>query len=110
MNLGWKLAAEVNGFVPSWLLDNFERNHPEVNRSLADRVSGLAVAYPADEARILSPATLRPTCSWTRAAVQNGCVSYYEVGALRCWHDTTHQRLCGSSTTSSSGLPCAPMK
>jgi 2-polyprenyl-6-methoxyphenol hydroxylase-like FAD-dependent oxidoreductase len=88
MNLGWKLAAEVNGAAPGWLLDSYERerrpvgasvienssaqeelasattppelavrellaeilaDHPEVNRSLAERVSGLAVAYPAEE-------------------------------------------------------------
>jgi FAD binding domain len=88
MNLGWKLAAEVNGAAPGWLLDSYERerrpvgasvigissaqeelasattppelavrelvaeiiaNHPEVNRSLAERVSGLAVAYTAEE-------------------------------------------------------------
>jgi hypothetical protein len=88
MNLGWKLAAEVNGAAPDWLLDSYERErrpvgasvienssaqeelasattppelavrdlvaeilatHPEVNRSLAESVSGLAVAYPAEE-------------------------------------------------------------
>jgi len=89
MNLGWKLAAEVNGTAPGWLLDSYERErrpvgesvieiaraqeelasattpgemavrdlfaeilseHPDVNRSLAERVSALAVAYPSEEA------------------------------------------------------------
>lgn len=87
MNLGWKLAAEVNGTAPAWLLDSYETErrpvgesvieisraqeelasattpgemavrdlfaeilgeHPEVNRSLAERVSALAVAYPSE--------------------------------------------------------------
>lgn len=88
MNLGWKLAAQLRGAAPDWLLDSYERerrpvgasviesssaqeelasattppeiavrdlvaemlaNHPEVNRSVAERVSGLAVAYPAPQ-------------------------------------------------------------
>jgi len=87
MNLGWKLAAEINGLAPGWLLDSYERErrpvgesvvqssraqealasattpdemavrdlfakiiaeHPEVNRTLAEELSGLAVAYRAD--------------------------------------------------------------
>ncbi len=88
MNLGWKLAAEVNGTAPPWLLDSYERErrpvaedvvksscvqeelasattpdemavkellaeilaeHPEANRSLAEKVGGLAIVYPAEE-------------------------------------------------------------
>ncbi len=88
MNLGWKLAAEVNGTAPAWLLDSYEPErrpvgasvieisraqeelasattpgemavrdlfaeildeHREVNRSIAERVSALAVAYPSEE-------------------------------------------------------------
>jgi 2-polyprenyl-6-methoxyphenol hydroxylase-like FAD-dependent oxidoreductase len=88
MNLGWKLAAEVTGTAPAWLLDSYEHErrpvgeavvkfscaqeelasattidemavkdlfaeilaeHPGVNRSLAEKVSGLAVAYPVEE-------------------------------------------------------------
>jgi len=88
MNLGWKLAAELNGTAPQWLLDSYERErrpvgeqvvqnscaqeelasaetpdqmavkellagilaeHAEANRSLAEKVSGLAIAYPAEE-------------------------------------------------------------
>jgi 2-polyprenyl-6-methoxyphenol hydroxylase-like FAD-dependent oxidoreductase len=88
MNLGWKLAAAVNGTAPDWLLDSYEferrpagasvieisraqeelasattpgemavrdlfaeilDEHPEVNRSLAERVSALAVTYPSEE-------------------------------------------------------------
>jgi FAD binding domain len=88
MNLGWKLAAEVNGTAPAWLLDSYERErrpvgesvieisraqeelasattpeqlavrdlfvellakHPEVNRSLAEKLSGLSVAYLPEE-------------------------------------------------------------
>ena len=88
MNLGWKLAAEINEHAPAWLLDSYERDrrpvgesvvqssraqeaiasattpdemavrdlfariiaeHPEVNRSLAEELSGLAVAYSAGE-------------------------------------------------------------
>ena len=88
MNLGWKLAAEVNGTAAPWLLDGYERErrpvgeqvvknscaqeelaaattpdqmavrellaemlaeHPEANRTLAERVSGPAIAYPAEE-------------------------------------------------------------
>ena len=88
MNLGWKLAAEISGRAPAWLLDSYERErwpvgrsvvqssraqealasatapdemavrdlfarmigeHPEVNRTLAEELSGLAVAYPADQ-------------------------------------------------------------
>jgi 2-polyprenyl-6-methoxyphenol hydroxylase-like FAD-dependent oxidoreductase len=88
MNLGWKLAAAVNGTAPGWLLDSYERErrpvgeqvvksscaqkelasattpdqmavkellaeilaeHPDANRSLAEKVSGLAIAYPPVE-------------------------------------------------------------
>jgi 2-polyprenyl-6-methoxyphenol hydroxylase-like FAD-dependent oxidoreductase len=88
MNLGWKLAAEVNGTAPRWLLDSYDRErrpvgeqvvkstcaqeelasattpdqmavkellaeilaeHPEANRAVAEKVSGLAIAYPAEE-------------------------------------------------------------
>ena len=88
MNLGWKLAAEVNGTAAPWLLDSYEHErrpvgeqvvknscaqevlaaattpdqmavrellaemlaeHPEANRTLAERVSGPAIAYPAEE-------------------------------------------------------------
>lgn len=88
MNLGWKLAAQIKGLAPAWLLDSYERErrpvgesvvqssraqealasattpdemavrnlfaktiaeHPEVNRSLAEELSGLAVAYRAGD-------------------------------------------------------------
>ena len=34
-NLGWKLAAEVNGWAPSWLMDSYQaERHPVGHQAL----------------------------------------------------------------------------
>ncbi len=39
MNLGWKLAAEVNGTAPGWLLDSYERERRPVGASVIENSS-----------------------------------------------------------------------
>ncbi|MEU9556471.1 monooxygenase [Streptomyces fumanus] len=39
MNLGWKLAAEVNGWAPPWLLDSYDQERNPVGRAVADNTA-----------------------------------------------------------------------
>lgn len=47
MNLGWKLAAEVNGWAPEGLLDTYHRErHPVGQRVMMHSLSQLALTMP----------------------------------------------------------------
>ena len=144
MNLGWKLAAEVNGTAAPWLLDGYERErrpigeqvvknscaqeelaaattpdqmavrellaemlaeHPEANRTLAERVSGLAIAYPAEEGAHPLAGHRAPDLELDRSSGPARLFELFATGTSRSWPGATHPPPAGSTTPSTGRRP-----
>ncbi|HEY8481062.1 MAG TPA: FAD-dependent monooxygenase, partial [Spirillospora sp.] len=64
-NLGWKLAAQLRGWAPSWLLDSYhEERHPVGRRAV--RGSGAALRFVLTQPSWLRPARLAAAWAVTR--------------------------------------------
>ena len=57
-NLGWKLAAELQGWAPSWLLDSYHEERHPVGR-LVVRGSGAALRLVLAAAAVAAPGAVR---------------------------------------------------
>jgi 2-polyprenyl-6-methoxyphenol hydroxylase-like FAD-dependent oxidoreductase len=85
MNLGWKLAAQINGWAPAGLLDSFEsERHPVGERVVMQSLSQTALMMPGPEVAalrtLLGELFTIPEASKHMAALLAGSDVRYDVG------------------------------
>lgn len=85
MNLGWKLAAEINGTAPAGLLDTYQsERHPVGQRVMMHSLSQIALMAPGPEVAalrtLLGELFTFPDAQRHMAALLAGSDVRYDVG------------------------------
>jgi 2-polyprenyl-6-methoxyphenol hydroxylase-like FAD-dependent oxidoreductase len=85
VNLGWKLAAQVNGWAPPGLLDTYEsERHPVGDRVMMHSLAQIALMMPGPEVaalrRLLGELFTSPEVSTHMAELLAGSDVRYDVG------------------------------
>jgi 2-polyprenyl-6-methoxyphenol hydroxylase-like FAD-dependent oxidoreductase len=85
MNLGWKLAATVNGWAPTQLLDTYQtERHPAGERVMMQSMSQTALMAPGPEVAalraLMGELLMSPDAAAHIAALLSGSDVRYDVG------------------------------